>query len=160
MPNLLDKPLKAVETKVDSVDRSITVTGGNLAGCAHETALRSVLAALPIDLQSAEEIERVFATFHSMNPRDEVEGMLIAQMTINQLLIKQLLPTLVHRNQSENGMQLGTSRVNKLMTLYCRQVDTLKRYRDGGKQTIQIQHVNVNDGGQAVVGNVLGGSDG
>ena len=40
-------------------------------------------------------------------------------------------------------------------------VDTLKRYREGGKQTIQVQHVNVNEGGQALVGNVkTGGADG
>ena len=36
------------------------------------------------------------------------------------------------------------------------QVETLKRYRSGGEQTVRVEHVNVNAGGQAVVGNVSG----
>jgi hypothetical protein len=33
-------------------------------------------------------------------------------------------------------------------------METLKRYRTGGEQKVTVQHVNVNDGGQAIVGNV------
>ena len=34
------------------------------------------------------------------------------------------------------------------------QVEALKRYRTGGEQKVTVQHVTVNDGGQAIVGSV------
>jgi hypothetical protein len=33
-------------------------------------------------------------------------------------------------------------------------MDALKRYRSSGEQTIKVQHVTINDAGQAIVGNV------
>jgi hypothetical protein len=36
------------------------------------------------------------------------------------------------------------------------QLEALKRYRTGGEQRVTVQHVTVNDGGRAIVGNVAG----
>ena len=33
-------------------------------------------------------------------------------------------------------------------------MDTLKRYRTGGEQKVTVQHVSVNEGGQAIVANM------
>ena len=33
-------------------------------------------------------------------------------------------------------------------------MEALKRYRTGGEQTVTVQHVNVGEGGQAIVGNL------
>src|SRR5215207_2796620 len=46
---------------------------------------------------------------------------------------------------------------NKLTRTFTTQVEALKRYRTGGEQRVTVQHVNVNEGGQAIVGNVSGG---
>ena len=35
-------------------------------------------------------------------------------------------------------------------------IETLSRYRRGGEQKVTVQHVNVNDGGKAIIGNVSG----
>ncbi len=43
---------------------------------------------------------------------------------------------------------------NKLARTFTAQVEALKRYRTGGEQKVTVQHVTVNEGGQAVVGNV------
>ena len=40
--------------------------------------------------------------------------------------------------------------------LYAAQMDTLKRYRSKGQQTMRVERVTVKDGGQAIVGNVTG----
>ena len=37
---------------------------------------------------------------------------------------------------------------------FAAQVEALRRYRSGGDQTIRVERVTVNDGGQAIVGNV------
>jgi hypothetical protein len=38
--------------------------------------------------------------------------------------------------------------------------ETLRRLRHGGAQVIRIERVDVNDGGQAIIGNVTAGSKG
>ena len=37
---------------------------------------------------------------------------------------------------------------------YAIQVEILRRLRNGGQQTVRVEHVHENDGGQAVIGNV------
>jgi hypothetical protein len=46
---------------------------------------------------------------------------------------------------------------NKLARTFTMQMTALKNYRTGGQQKITVQHVNVEDGGQAIVGNIQGG---
>ena len=46
------------------------------------------------------------------------------------------------------------SLLNKLARTFAAQTEALKKYRSGGEQRITVQHVTVNDGGQAVVGNI------
>jgi hypothetical protein len=40
------------------------------------------------------------------------------------------------------------------MRAYAIQVEILRRMRNGGQQFVRVEHVHVNDGGQAVVGNL------
>jgi hypothetical protein len=42
----------------------------------------------------------------------------------------------------------------RLMRAYATQVEVLRRLRSGGHQFVRVEHVHVNDGGQAVIGNV------
>src|ERR1700758_4516186 len=51
---------------------------------------------------------------------------------------------------------------NKLGRTFAAQVEALKRYRSRGDQTVRVEHVTVNEGGQAIVGNVAhrGGGNG
>jgi hypothetical protein len=49
---------------------------------------------------------------------------------------------------------------NKLARTFAAQVEALKRYRSRGDQTVRVEHVTVNEGGQAIVGNVNHGGRG
>ena len=42
----------------------------------------------------------------------------------------------------------------KLLRAYSTQVESLRRLRNGGSQFVRVEHVHVNEGGQAVIGNV------
>jgi len=44
----------------------------------------------------------------------------------------------------------------KLLRLHNETIETLGRYRRGGEQKVTVQHVNVNEGGKAIIGNVSG----
>jgi hypothetical protein len=42
----------------------------------------------------------------------------------------------------------------RLMRAYATQVEVLRRLRNGGHQYVRVEHVQINDGGQALIGNV------
>jgi hypothetical protein len=51
-----------------------------------------------------------------------------------------------------------TNAAARLMSVYQDGLLTLQRLRSGGNQTVTVQHVHVNEGGQAVIGNVAPGA--
>ena len=50
--------------------------------------------------------------------------------------------------------------LSRLARTFAAQLEALKRYRTGGEQRVTVQHVTVNEGGQAVVGAVQAGGGG
>ena len=52
------------------------------------------------------------------------------------------------------GIFVTLEAADKLARTFAAQAEALKRYRTGGEQKVTVQHVTVNDGGQAVVGTV------
>lgn len=56
--------------------------------------------------------------------------------------------------QSSEGVSENINRAVKLTRTYTAQMEALLKYRNRGGQQITVQHVQVNEGGQAVVGNV------
>ena len=44
--------------------------------------------------------------------------------------------------------------VAKLGRAFATQVEALRRLKNGGSQFVRVEHVHVNDGGQAIIGNV------
>jgi hypothetical protein len=42
---------------------------------------------------------------------------------------------------------------------FAAQIEALKRYRSRAEQTVRVEHVTVNEGGQAIVGNVSTGGE-
>ena len=49
---------------------------------------------------------------------------------------------------------------NKLARTFAAQIEAFKRYRTGGQQKVTVEHVTVNQGGQAIVGAVTQGGVG
>ena len=95
----------------------------------------------------------------SMKPRDAAETMLMTQMAA----LHQATMMMARRlNHVENIPQQDAAEraLNKLTRSYAAQMDTLKRYRSKGKQVVRVERVTVQDGGQAIVGNVQRGGGG
>src|SRR5262249_36776513 len=86
-------------------------------------------------------------------PKDQFEAMLAAQMaavhTATMRFTRQLanVETIQQQDSAERAL-------NKLARTFAMQMEALKRYRTGGEQKVTVQHVLVNEGGQAIVGNV------
>ena len=91
-----------------------------------------------------------------IEPKDEVEAMLAAQMAA----VHNATMTYARRlNNSDTFMEVAAAErtFNKLARTFTTQVAALKNYRTGGQQKMTVEHVHVHDGGQAIVGNVQGG---
>ena len=58
----------------------------------------------------------------------------------------------------ERRTAVFSSASTKLMRTYVSQVEALRRLRQGGSQFVRVEHVHVNEGGQAIIGNVTPGN--
>lgn len=100
--------------------------------------------------------EFALSVIQAIDPRDEVEAMLAAQMAAVHMATMTFARRLNNVETIPQQDSAG-SLLNKLARTYAAQAEALKKYRSGGEQRITVQHVTVNDGGQAVVGNVSTG---
>jgi len=86
-------------------------------------------------------------------PKDEVEGMLAAQMVATHFATMRTMSSLRNSEtipQQDSNGNLAT----KLMRTFTAQMEALNRYRGKGQQKMTVEHVHVHAGGQAIVGNV------
>jgi hypothetical protein len=93
------------------------------------------------------------AVIKGINPRDQMEAMLAAQMAA----VHDAIMTFTRRlaNVETIAQQDSAERaLNKLARTFAGQMDALQRYRNGGEHKVMVQQVSVSDGGQAIVGNV------
>lgn len=75
----------------------------------------------------------------------------------NDILIRASLYQRMDASKAATNSSRLTNAAARLMTVYQDGLVTIQRLRSGGNQTVTVQHVQVNDGGQAVIGNVSPG---
>ena len=94
------------------------------------------------------------ATILEIDPQDSIELMLATQMTTVHNMAMEMSRRAMHSEQTLEGVELNINFAKKLMRTFSTQVETLNKYRTKGQQKITVQHVNVNEGGQAIVGDI------
>ena len=116
--------------------------------------LRQLASAVSLGGGADEEaINFALAVIAGIEPKDELETMLAMQMAAIHLATMTFTRRLAHVETLDQ--QHGSERaLNKLARTFAMQMEALKRYRTGGEQKVVVQHVNVNEGGQAIVGTV------
>jgi hypothetical protein len=102
-------------------------------------------------------INAALAMIEAAAPKDEIEGALAVQMACTHTAAMAVLARLDSRFADERRISAFGSAAARLMKAYAMQVEVLRRLRNGGHQYVRVEHVHVNDGGQAVVGNVKSG---
>lgn len=60
----------------------------------------------------------------------------------------------MHNAPMLNHFNSYSNQANKLLRTFAAQMETLKRSRQKASQTVRVDHVHVNEGGQAIVGDV------
>jgi hypothetical protein len=88
-----------------------------------------------------------------IEPRDQIESTLAAQMATIHMAMMRLTQNLA-LTDSLPQQDSAERAINRFARTFMAQVEGFKRYRSGGEQKVTVQHVSVNQGGQAIVGNV------
>ena len=87
-------------------------------------------------------------------PKDELEGALAVQMACTHTAAMAVLAKLDSGFGTERRIVAFGSTAARLMKAYAMQMEVLRRLRTGGQQFVGVEHVHINDGGRAVIGNV------
>jgi hypothetical protein len=116
-------------------------------------AISSLNVARDGKVLTAEEYNSIIAIVGGIGPRDPTEALLATQMAAIHNATMVATRRLNHAD-SLAQQDSASNMLNKLTRTFATQIEALKRYRSNGEQTIKVQHVNVNEGGQAIIGNV------
>ena len=107
------------------------------------------------------QISAVLAGLTGISPKDELEGMIAAQLIAAHNAATECYRRAMLGEQTFEGKDENLNQANKLSRTFAVLLDALNRHRGKGQQTVRVEHVHVYSGGQAVVGMVEtpGGGD-
>jgi hypothetical protein len=126
------------------------------------TASHSLFGGLVVQLlalgtvPSLQEHELNFALdlVKDVKPRDATEALLATQMVAMHnatMTAARLLATSKTIEQHDSASRM----FNQCARTFVAQIEALKKYRSTGEQIVKVQHVNVGNGGQAVIADTL-----
>ena len=100
------------------------------------------------------ELKCIIALLRGIKPLDEVEGLLATQMIATYNSAMECLRLAMIPNQTFEGRDMNLKHAEKLLSIFTKQLETLNRNRGKGQQKVTVEHVQVQSGGQAIVGHV------
>jgi hypothetical protein len=98
--------------------------------------------------------DAALAQIQALAPQNEVEAALAVQMACTHAAATSVLARFGGGGGSERRVIALASAAARLLCAYSGQVETLHRLRHAGDQYVRVEHVHINEGGQAVIGNV------
>lgn len=104
-----------------------------------------------------EKIKLATATVSGMRgigPRDEIEGMIAAQMIAGHNAAMECYRRAMVEGQTFEGRKENLNQATKLTRATAALTEALNRHRGKGQQKVTVEHVHVHSGGQAIVGSV------
>ena len=121
-------------------------------GCSATASLQQLIAAarLPFSGISETAVNASLALIEGARPQGEVECALVIQMACTHTAAMAVLGTLGGGHGSDRTIAAKASAAARLLRTYSTQVEALRRLRNGGSQFVRVEHVHVNEGGQAI----------
>jgi hypothetical protein len=119
---------------------------GTLNVMAHAAKERDVSKLLPV----------LKTLLLNSRPRTPVEAMLLTQMMTAQEMANRLALRALHTEDAQASASYS-NRAERFMNLFTRQAECLQKLKGlSGQQKVVVEHLNVTEGGNAVVGQVIG----
>ncbi|WOH47553.1 hypothetical protein [Bradyrhizobium sp. sBnM-33] len=111
-------------------------------------------ARLPNSGLSEIAVNAALALIEGERPRGETECAIVLQMACLHAATMAVLGRLGGGHGGDRHVLAAATAAGRLSRSFAILVETLRRLRNGGSQTIRIERVDVRDGGQAVIGNI------
>jgi|SRR6185436_6651100 len=141
----------------------LSATGANdieFASSIYTSCVYALVKNLSDAKQVVDKSNEILAALNSFKPADEMESMLISKLIVLHFQSMEFFKRSIYENQTEQGVDLNINRSTKLTRSYNETLEALMRYRRKGEQKVVVQHVNVENGGKAIVGGVFEGGGG
>jgi len=103
--------------------------------------------------EQASSFNAGLALVQAVGPQDELEAALASQMAASHALAMEMLCR-GRSTESPEHMAMYANLAVKLQRTFTAQIEALGRMRGKGQQTVRVEHVTVQPGAQAVVGDV------
>lgn len=152
--------------RATSAGESNAIDGFNRAlGCkTDEVAIDLLLQVVKLNRPTADgandAINKAIALIAEMQPTTATEAMLAAMMIGTQQRAMTFL-TRALEVQTTEAMDANVLRATRLMRVFNEQLEAMAKLKGkGGQQRVVVEHVNVESGGQAIVGAVMAGGRG
>lgn len=144
----------------DPEDRKgrLKVLGGSESDHWNNILANQALQSLWLKNSSQEDRDKqsnaILAALAGIGPRDELEGMMAAQLIAAHNAAMECYRRAMIGEQTFEGRRENLAQASKLSRTYAALLEALNRHRGKGQQKVTVEHVHVHAGGQAVVGMV------
>ena len=114
---------------------------------------QAVNSFFPSGYGHAHVADALHGALQAMKPQDIIESQLCTKILILNNQAMNYMASAANTKQTEQGVDININRATKLWRLHAEAVESLNRYRRKGEQKVlvQHQHINVSDGGKAIV---------
>jgi hypothetical protein len=127
---------------------------GCCSGHFTEILVSQIYKTLPGFGSLGEMMIAIVAALKETRPADPLEGMLAGQMIGLHAAAMECLRRAMLQEQSFEGREMNLNQANKLARSSAALLEALDKHRGKGQQTVRVEHVTVQAGGQAIVGAV------
>ena len=149
--------LVSVKTGVGALARTIGLSDVEAA---------TMLLSQVVESAGAGEESRVFTLnaispiLYGIAPSDPLEGLLAVQMVAAHNAAMKFSKLAMFPGQTYEGHKGYGILATKFSRVFVAQLEALNKHRGKGEQKVEVKHVHVHEGGQAIVGHVSQGGEG
>lgn len=134
-------------------------TGAHHLDFGSDLILQVIAATCKNKTLEVEKANAVTSALSEIKPKSALEGMMAVQMVIVHNQAMRLL-SYANNTTFNPQIELYLNLANKLLRTFISQFDALTKCRRNGQQKVTVEHVHINEGGQAIVGTVSEGGGG
>lgn len=159
------EPTALIVKDPGKLNGALKIIGGSQSDHWNNTLANQVMQALWVNGSDAakrpRQVSAVVAALIGIGPKDELEGMMAAQLLAAHNAAMECYRRAMIREQTFEGRRENLNQANKLSRTWATMLEALNRHRGKGQQKVTVEHVHVHAGGQAVVGMIdrPGGGD-
>jgi hypothetical protein len=160
MPRKETKPGNKAVTKtapagIVEVTEPLEKFGGSHPDQFNDVVACQVVNALWVHPETRDkQIRAALAGLSGISPRDELEGMMAAQLVTAHNAAMECYRRAMIPEQNAEARRESLAHAGRLSRTFATLLEALNRHRGKGQQKVTVEHVHVRSGGQAVVGMV------